>query len=112
MQTWFLQYVEKALEFGFRLTFINSSGSSNGGNDVVTVDGSSELKIVQKESSVIALMLSQIKRVNDWVDVIETDKEKPLDLPVVQILDRVKRKIYEFLLQHVESAATTLGKCI
>ena len=110
MQSWFLQFVEKALEFGFRLSFIGSAG--NGGVDVVTVDGSSELKIAQKESNVIALMLSQIKRVNDWVDVIESDKEKPLDLHVVQILDRVKRKVYEFLLQHVESAATTLGKCI
>ena len=111
MQSWFLQYVEKALEFGFRLSFV-SVGSGHSGNDVVADEGSSELKIAQKESNVIALMLSQIKRVNDWVDVIETDKEKPLDMHVIQILDRVKRKIYEFLLQHVESAATTLGKCI
>eukprot|EP00250_Pteridium_aquilinum_P035466 c9466_g1_i1 orf=270-2990(+) len=105
MQCWFLVYVEEALDSGFQ----HSCASSMEGS---LLEGSSEVRRSQQEGSVIALMLSQIKQVNDWVDRLESDEENPLDAQVMEVLESVKRKVYEFLLQHVESAATTLGKCI
>lgn len=99
MQYWFLEYVEEALDSGFQLSCSNS------------MEGS-EVRVSQQEGSVIASMLSQIKQVNDWVDRLESDEDNPLDAQIMEVLDSVKRKVYEFLLQHVESAATTLGKCI
>lgn len=102
-QTWFLMYVEEALDCGFHFSCTNE----NGGDD------NSEAKSTsQQESSQIALMLSQLKRVNDWVDQLESNKENPLEPKVAEVLHRLKRRIYEFLLQHVESAATALGKCV
>lgn len=99
LQMWFLKYVEEALDYDFQ-----SSCSST--------DGSSEGKLTQQENNHIAFMLSQIKRVNDWVDQIESNDKKPLEPQVVEVLDKVKTKVYDFLLQHVESAATALGRCV
>eukprot|EP00250_Pteridium_aquilinum_P005640 c15707_g1_i1 orf=251-2938(-) len=99
LQLWFLKYVEEALDCDFQ-----SSCSST--------DGSSEGKVTQQENSHIAFMLSQVKKVNDWVDDIESNDKRPLAPQVVEVLDIVKNKVYEFLLQHVESAATALGRCI
>eukprot|EP00249_Psilotum_nudum_P007501 c20609_g1_i1 orf=351-2930(-) len=96
-QTWFLRYMEEALDCGFRFNCISDSGNKS---------------TPQKESNQIALVLSQIKRVNDWVEDLESKKEDTLDSRVLDVLDRLKRKIYEFLLQHVETAATAIGKAI
>ncbi|XP_042005312.1 uncharacterized protein LOC121754047 [Salvia splendens] len=46
----------------------------------------------------IAGMLSQLKSVNDWLDEIGSSKEE-------ETIDRIRKKIYECLLTHVESAA-------
>lgn len=99
-QSWFLKYVEESLACGFQFSCPYNDGSA----EVSGVKGSLH------ESSQIALMLSQLKRVNDWIDQLESKRENPLDPQVAEVLDGVKSKIYEFLLQHVESAATALGK--
>ncbi|KAI5080030.1 hypothetical protein GOP47_0005509 [Adiantum capillus-veneris] len=105
MQYWFLLYVEEALDSGFQLACSSSTeGSLREGSEAGTSP---------PEGSVIAMMLSQIKQVNDWLDGLESaDEGIPLDDQVIEVLESVKRKVYEFLLQHVESAATTLGKCL
>ncbi|KAH7442924.1 hypothetical protein KP509_02G008100 [Ceratopteris richardii] len=104
MQYWFLVYVEEALDSGFQLTCSTSIEGS-------LTDGS-ELVPSEHEERVITLMLSRIKQLNDWLDSVESDENSTLDAELMKVLDSVKRKVYEFLLQHVESAATTLGKCI
>ncbi|MCO5574879.1 hypothetical protein L7F22_028672 [Adiantum nelumboides] len=104
MQYWFLLYVEVALDSGFELACSNTTENS--------LWEGCEAGMSPPEGSVIAMMLSQIKQVNDWLDGVESDEENPLDAQVVEVLDSVKRKVYEFLLRHVESAATTLGKCM
>ena len=88
LQRWFLKYVEGALD---------SCGSSF----LCAKDEA-------QEENHIACMLSQIKRVNEWVNTVESDEERPLDTEVVEILERVKRKVYEFILQNVftESLST------
>ncbi|XP_068646646.1 uncharacterized protein [Aristolochia californica] len=62
------------------------------------------------EKSQIAGMLSQLKRVNDWLDEIVAQKENSGDCIVpAETVERLRKKIYEYLLTHVESAAVALG---
>ncbi|XP_052208003.1 uncharacterized protein LOC127811853 isoform X2 [Diospyros lotus] len=58
----------------------------------------------------IAGMLAQLKRVNDWLDEIGPNQDQG-ETPNIspEMIDRIRKKIYEFLLMHVESAAAALG---
>ncbi|KAJ4895492.1 hypothetical protein Rs2_22286 [Raphanus sativus] len=82
-QDWFLGFVERFLEA-----------------DVVNLS----------ENGQIAGMLSQLKSVNDWLDEIGS-KEDGQGLQEVskETIDGLRKKIYEYLLTHVESAAAALG---
>lgn len=73
----------------------------------------------------VAGMLSQLKRVNDWLDVVgqrrdggedvagaaEGEVEVTVETGSVpkETVERLRKKIYEYLLTHVESAAAALG---
>lgn len=94
-QSWFLHFMEGALDSGFRVPTGSDDGDDICGAKVLS----------QQENCHIAAMLSQLKRVNDWLDQVGdvTDAE------LVDTTARLKKKIYEFLLQHVESAASALG---
>ncbi|KAK6116740.1 hypothetical protein DH2020_049473 [Rehmannia glutinosa] len=84
-QDWFLGFVERFLDSNVD----NSSLSDNGQ---------------------IAGMLSQLKSVNDWLDEIGTSKDEETPrLISSETIDRIRKKIYEYLLTHVESAAAALG---
>ncbi|KAL6503687.1 hypothetical protein OROGR_025610 [Orobanche gracilis] len=84
-QDWFVRYVERFLDTGVD----NSSLSDNGQ---------------------IAGMLSQLKSVNDWLDEIGTSKDGQTPGRITpETLDRIRKNIYDYLLTHVESAATALG---
>ncbi|KAK4752453.1 hypothetical protein SAY87_021251 [Trapa incisa] len=81
------------------------------------------------DNNQIAGMLSQLKSLNDWLDEIgsakggddaiadeeeeeeEEKEEEGSDSPGVspEIIDRLRKKIYEYLLTNVESAAAVLG---
>ncbi|TKY67474.1 hypothetical protein E2542_SST10368 [Spatholobus suberectus] len=58
----------------------------------------------------IAGMLTQLKSVNDWLDEIGSSKNegKSCQIPA-ETIDRLRKKIYEYLLTHVESAAAALS---
>ncbi|KAF8393757.1 hypothetical protein HHK36_019955 [Tetracentron sinense] len=58
----------------------------------------------------IASMLSQLKNVNGWLDELGSGKEDG-EMPRIstETIDRLRKKIYEYLLTHVESAAVALG---
>lgn len=72
------------------------------------------------DRDVVAGMLSQLKKVNDWLDEaggrdVVGDEDGGChneaaagDLPP-ETVDRLRKKIYEYLLTHVESAAVALG---
>ncbi|XP_030459178.1 uncharacterized protein LOC115679656 [Syzygium oleosum] len=85
---WFLGFVERFLD-----TDVDASVLSDNGQ--------------------IAGMLSQLKSVNDWLDEIGSTKtdEGEAQTPGVsgEVIDRLRKKIYEYLLTHVESAAAALG---
>ncbi|KAE8694888.1 protein TRIGALACTOSYLDIACYLGLYCEROL 2 [Hibiscus syriacus] len=89
-QDWFLGFVEKFLDAD-----VDTSALSN--NDQ------------------IAGMLTQLKSVNDWLDEISSNKDRDEEeeetTPHVssETVSRLRKKIYEYLLTHVESAAAALG---
>lgn len=58
----------------------------------------------------VAGMMSQLKNVNDWLDRIqETDEDGDGRGVPGETICRLKKKIYDYLLSHVESAAVALG---
>ncbi|XP_065869007.1 uncharacterized protein [Euphorbia lathyris] len=84
-QDWFLGFVERFLDAD-----VDSSTLSDNGQ--------------------IAGMLSHLKSVNDWLDEIGSSKDEGETLNVsAETIDRLRKKIYEYLLTHVESAAAALG---
>ncbi|KAI7743568.1 hypothetical protein M8C21_000767, partial [Ambrosia artemisiifolia] len=90
-QDWFLGFVERFLD--------------------ADVDTSSSLS----DNSQIAGMLSQLKSVNEWLDMIgckkdEEEEEESRHNISAETIDRIRKKIYDYLLTHVESAAAALGK--
>lgn len=98
-QRWFLNFMEGALDDGFQLS-----------NAIeVNSDSSTAKPLAQQDNSQIAAMLSQLKKVNDWLDQVNARNEEMAGTDLIETLARLKRKIYDFLLQHVESAAFALG---
>ena len=97
-QTWFLKFLEGALDNGFHIS-----------NGFESVADASALKSSPQDKSQIASMLSQLKRVNDWLDQVGCGKYGASNLELVDTVTRLRRKIYNYLLQHVESAAVALG---
>uniref|UniRef100_A0A2N9H923 DUF936 domain-containing protein n=1 Tax=Fagus sylvatica TaxID=28930 RepID=A0A2N9H923_FAGSY len=82
MQIWFLRFVEESLEAGFRVF----RESATDGSKTISLDGGS-----------IAVVLSQLKRVNDWLDLVISKGDELL----TEKVERLKRKIYGFVIQHV-----------
>ncbi|CDY22665.1 BnaC08g42990D [Brassica napus] len=86
-QDWFLGFVERFL-------------------DADVVETSSNLS----DNGQIAGMLSQLKSVNDWLDEIGSKEDgEGLQEVAKETIDGLRKKIYEYLLTHVESAAAALG---
>lgn len=81
MKMWFLRFVEEALDAGFR----------------VFGEGSSDGRRLSLDCGSIAAVLSQLKRVNEWLDRVVSRKDELISEKV----DRLKRKIYGFVIQHV-----------
>jgi hypothetical protein len=95
-QHWFLEFMEGALDNGFQ---------------VVTkgYEERADKAISQQENCHVAGILSQLKRVNDWLDQLSVVENAVLNTKLVDTKARLKKKIYDYLLQHVESAASALG---
>ncbi|XP_050214989.1 uncharacterized protein LOC126666072 [Mercurialis annua] len=87
MQIWFVKFVEDSLDAGFRA--LGGGERSSGGGDGV--------KAMPMSSSSVAAILSQLKRVNDWLDGIVLKGD---DVVILKI-EKLKRKIYGFVIQHV-----------
>jgi hypothetical protein len=80
---WFLLFIEKFLDSD------GDSGLSNNGQ--------------------ISGMLTQLKSVNDWLHKIGSNKNESESCQIpVETIERLRKKIYEYLLTHVESAAAAL----
>lgn len=82
MEAWFLKFVEESLDAGFR---VFGECGNNGSRKVPVECGS------------IAAILSQLKRINDWLDLVVKKRDEAL----TDKIERLKRKIYGFVIQHV-----------
>ncbi|XP_020586343.1 uncharacterized protein LOC110028716 isoform X2 [Phalaenopsis equestris] len=95
-KSWFLRFLDVALEAGFR------SGSRPKKGTKERVAG------ISKESEdKIAVTLSQLKQVNDWLDELLSE-DGIEDDEVLSTIERLKLKLYSCLLGQVESAASAL----
>ncbi|KAL3628128.1 hypothetical protein CASFOL_027174 [Castilleja foliolosa] len=81
MQMWFVKFVEGSLVAGFQVVGKSSGGGLNGGP--------------------IAAILSQLKRVNDWLDRVASKRDEMM----MEKIEHLKRKIYGFVIQHVGTTA-------
>lgn len=75
MQMWFIGFVEESLD--------NKNAAKR------SLDGSS-----------IAAVLSQLKQVNEWLDRVVSKQENQI---TTDKIERLKRKIYGFVIHHVGS---------
>ena len=87
MQSWVMKFVDDALDVGFRLF------------GEVLEDGK---EASCKDNGRVAAVLSQLKRVNDWLDTVGKKSENEIIL--VEKIERLKRKIHGFVITHVGSA--------
>ncbi|KAG2549458.1 uncharacterized protein LOC120651207 [Panicum virgatum] len=83
MHMWFLNFVDEALDVGFHL-FEDQNVASKG-----------------KHSSHITVVLSQFKKISDWLDRVGKIAEEERTKEKIECL---KRKIYGFVISHMGSA--------
>ncbi|KAL0308237.1 UNVERIFIED_CONTAM: hypothetical protein Sradi_5766000 [Sesamum radiatum] len=87
MQMWFVRFIEESLDAGFRVFGKCNPAASSGLN-----------------CGPIATILSQLKRVNDWLDRVVSKQDEQL----MQKIELLKRKIYRFVIQHVGTTAENM----
>ncbi|XP_011094202.1 uncharacterized protein LOC105173958 [Sesamum indicum] len=87
MQMWFVRFIEESLDAGFRVFGKCNPATSSGLN-----------------CGPIATILSQLKRVNDWLDRVASKQDEQL----MQKIELLKRKIYRFVIQHVGTTAENM----
>ncbi|KAG8376843.1 hypothetical protein BUALT_Bualt09G0106000 [Buddleja alternifolia] len=88
MQMWFLRFVEESLVAGFKVFGKSNPSAGNGGLN----------------GGPIAAILSQLKRVNDWLDRMVSKRDEIM----MEKIERLKRKIYGFVIQHVGTTAENM----
>lgn len=86
MQTWFLGFVGEALDVGFQA--LGEFSADEGG-------------IVRKDNGRVAVVLSWLKRVNEWLDQVVRERE---ETKLKEMIEQLKRKIFGFVIQHVGAA--------
>ncbi|KAJ0586320.1 hypothetical protein HanIR_Chr04g0150611 [Helianthus annuus] len=100
-QSWFLEYLERALDVGFQmgnLESVKGKGKHHHNNVASKTEPNSQ----------IAVTLSQLKLANEWLDNLRNNKMMLEKKDHVETIDRLKQKIYSCLLVHVDSAALAL----
>ncbi|XP_022724203.1 uncharacterized protein LOC111280925 [Durio zibethinus] len=93
-RTWFLKFLEVALDVGFRIGTQEKKGKSATGR-------------VMEQDNHIAVTLSQLKYANEWLDKIRNNLSLD-DNGLMETVERLKQKVYACLLSHLDSAASAL----
>ena len=93
-RTWFLKFLEVALEVGFRISTQEKKGKSATGR-------------VMEQDNHIAVTLSQLKYANEWLDKVRSNLSSDNN-GLMETVERLKKKVYACLLSHVDSAASAL----
>ncbi|GJW34909.1 hypothetical protein Tco_0057829 [Tanacetum coccineum] len=97
-QSWFLEFLERALDVGFQM----------GIQETVKGKGKNHQSPAEPNSTQIAVTLSQLKHANEWLDKLRSRMVSEKKDVHVETIDRLKQKIYTCLLVHVDSAAFAL----
>ncbi|XP_062107411.1 uncharacterized protein LOC133818516 [Humulus lupulus] len=92
--SWFLKFLDAALDDGFRLNTQEKKGKNSVGRRV-------------EPDNHIAITLSQLKNANEWLEKLKNNSSSEND-GLVETVNRLKKKVYSCLLGHVESAASAL----
>ncbi|XVE88582.1 hypothetical protein DITRI_Ditri19aG0080900 [Diplodiscus trichospermus] len=93
-RTWFLKFLEVALDVGFRINTQEKKGKSAAGR-------------VTEQDNHIAIALSQLKYANEWLDKVRSNLSSDNN-GLTETVERLKQKVYACLLSHVDSAASAL----
>lgn len=93
-RSWFLNFLEEALELGFRGGC--SSQEKKGKERVV------------EQNNHIALTLSQLKQANEWLEKVRGSSGLEKGEVLLERIDELKQKVYACLLLHIDSAASAL----
>ncbi|KAE7999010.1 hypothetical protein FH972_003498 [Carpinus fangiana] len=93
-RTWFLKFLEGALDVGFPVATQEKKSKDSAGRRM-------------EPGNHIAATLSQLKHANEWLDKLRSKLSSEND-GSVEIVERLKKKVYTCLLVHVESAASAL----
>lgn len=93
-RSWFLKFLEAALDDGFRLSCQEKKGKNSAGRRA-------------EPDTHIAIKLSQLKNANEWLEKLKSNSSSEND-GLMETVDRLKNKVYSCLLVHVESAASAL----
>ncbi|XP_077239951.1 uncharacterized protein LOC143880861 [Tasmannia lanceolata] len=94
-QSWFLKFMEGALNSGFH-------------PETHLKKGKGGARVHREEcGDQIAVTLSQLKQASDWLDQLHS-KIGPENTALVETVEQLKKKIYTCLLGHVNSAASAL----
>ncbi|KAL6996217.1 hypothetical protein U1Q18_006352 [Sarracenia purpurea var. burkii] len=93
-ETWFLKFLEVALDEGFRVGTLEKKGKGSVGRPT-------------EPDNHIAVTLSQLKQANEWLDKLKrnfSSEKNQMD----ETVEHLKQKLYACLLVHVDSAALAL----
>ncbi|OMO66044.1 hypothetical protein COLO4_30821 [Corchorus olitorius] len=94
-RTWFLKFLEVALDVGFQVGSQEKKGKSAAAGRGMEQDNQ------------IAVTLSQLKYANEWLDKVRSNLSSDNN-GLIETVERLKQKVYACLLSHVESAASAL----
>ncbi|KAJ8774051.1 hypothetical protein K2173_009482 [Erythroxylum novogranatense] len=95
-RAWFLKFLERALDAGFRVATQQKKGKDSVG------------RRLEPENNHIAVTLSLLKQANEWLDKQRNSVNSENNNGLVDAIDRLKQKLYGCLLGHVDSAALAL----
>ncbi|XP_010534955.1 PREDICTED: uncharacterized protein LOC104810376 [Tarenaya hassleriana] len=93
-RSWFLRFLEEAIDARSRDKALENKGKARGGR-------------VPEPDNHIAETLSQLKQANEWLERVKTDLN-PKDNALAETIERLKKKMYSCLLLYVDSAASVL----
>lgn len=93
-RSWFLKFLEEAIDIGFHASVSEKKGKSK------------EARQAEPDNH-IAETLSQLKQANEWLDKVQSDHHSS-DNSLLENIERLKKKIYSCLLLYVDSAASAM----
>ncbi|KMT04781.1 hypothetical protein BVRB_7g169580 isoform A [Beta vulgaris subsp. vulgaris] len=103
-RSWFLKFLDVALDTGFRVPEIRKSNADHSGRRSL------------EPNNHIALTLSQLKQANEWLDKLKGSMSSSNNNTALsddndgisERVDKLKKKVYACLLVHIDSAASAL----